>query len=184
MKTAIPQNLPGGSTAMVQGFYRGWDELRTVPAGQQSGLRVIVLFTDGASNSVPGMYDGSGVAKGLRTYDFPKNFPDPDRPDAQQPVHHGSLPHADRRWKSELQHAGRQLEQQERACRGAAPAADRASISSVAARAFRSRFRCRRPALKVNGVPQNIAPRASAIRISRPSGIRRRCSTSTTPRAT
>jgi hypothetical protein len=37
-----------------------------------------VLFTDGASNSVPGMYDGTGVAKGLRTYDFPKNTPDPD----------------------------------------------------------------------------------------------------------
>jgi Flp pilus assembly protein TadG len=74
----IPQNLPGGSTAMVQGLYRGWDELRTVPAGQQSGLRVIVLFTDGASNSVPGIYDASGQSKGLRTYDFPKNSPDPD----------------------------------------------------------------------------------------------------------
>ena len=50
----IPNTLPGGSTAMVEGLYRGWDEVRTVPAGQQSGLRVIVLFTDGASNSVPG----------------------------------------------------------------------------------------------------------------------------------
>ena len=39
---------------MVEGLYRGWDELRSVPSGQQSGLRVIVLFTDGASNSVPG----------------------------------------------------------------------------------------------------------------------------------
>lgn len=73
----IPNSLPGGSTAMVEGLYRGWDELRTVPGGQQSGLRVIVLFTDGASNSVPGFYDG-GIAKGLRTYDFPKNMPDPD----------------------------------------------------------------------------------------------------------
>jgi hypothetical protein len=76
---AIPQNLPGGSTAMVEGLYRGWDELRSVPAGSQSGLRVIVLFTDGASNSVPGFYPAApGVAKGLRTYDFPKNLPDPD----------------------------------------------------------------------------------------------------------
>jgi Flp pilus assembly protein TadG len=75
----IPNTLPGGSTAMVQGLYRGWDELRTVPAGQQSGLRVIVLFTDGASNSVPGFYDvAPGTAKGLRTFDFPKNLPDPD----------------------------------------------------------------------------------------------------------
>jgi hypothetical protein len=64
---------------MVEGLYRGWDELRTVANGQQSGLRVIVLFTDGASNSVPGIYPVSpGTAKGLRTYDFPKNAPDPD----------------------------------------------------------------------------------------------------------
>jgi hypothetical protein len=75
---AIPQNLPGGSTAMVEGLYRGWDEIRTVPRGQQSSLRIIVLFTDGASNSVPGFYDSATVAKGLRTYDFPKHNPDPD----------------------------------------------------------------------------------------------------------
>jgi Flp pilus assembly protein TadG len=74
----IPSTLPGGSTAMVEGLYRGWDELRSVPLGSQSGLRVIVLFTDGASNSVPGFYDSATVAKGLRTFDFPKNFPDPD----------------------------------------------------------------------------------------------------------
>jgi Flp pilus assembly protein TadG len=75
----VPQNLPGGSTAMVEGLFRGWDEVRSVPAGAQSGLRVIVLFTDGASNSVPGNYPASpGVAKGLRTFDFPENPPDPD----------------------------------------------------------------------------------------------------------
>ena len=75
----VPESLPGGSTNMVEGLYRGWDELRTVPSGQQSGLRVIVLFTDGASNSVPGNYDASlGTAKGFRTYDFPKRSPDPD----------------------------------------------------------------------------------------------------------
>ena len=51
----IPSTLPGGSTNMVEGLYRGWDELRSVTDGQQSGLRVIVLFTDGASNSVPGI---------------------------------------------------------------------------------------------------------------------------------
>jgi Flp pilus assembly protein TadG len=75
----VPGLLPGGSTNMVEGLYRGWDELRTVPAGQQSGLRVIVLFTDGASNGVPADYDiAAGVARTLRTWDFPKNFPDPD----------------------------------------------------------------------------------------------------------
>jgi Flp pilus assembly protein TadG len=74
----IPNNLPNGSTAMVEGLYRGWDELRTVASGQQSGLRVIVLFTDGASNSVPGLYDAEpNLPRGLRTYDFPKHNPDP-----------------------------------------------------------------------------------------------------------
>jgi len=74
----VPNTLPGGSTNMVEGLYRGWDELRAVPAGSQSGLRVIVLFTDGASNGVPGNYDGTGVAKTLRTWDFPKSGNDPD----------------------------------------------------------------------------------------------------------
>ena len=79
MYADIPNTLPGGSTNMVEGLYRGWDELRSVPAGQQSGLRVIVLFTDGASNSVPGNYDAApGQGRTLRTYDFPKVLPDPD----------------------------------------------------------------------------------------------------------
>jgi Flp pilus assembly protein TadG len=78
VKNDVPQNLPGGSTLMVEGLYRGWDELRTVPSGTQSSLRIIVLFTDGASNGVPGTYDGSGVAKSLRSWDFPKNAIDPD----------------------------------------------------------------------------------------------------------
>jgi Flp pilus assembly protein TadG len=75
----IPNSLPGGSTLMVEGLYRGWDELRTVPSGSQSGLRVVVLFTDGASNGVPGFYEPSpGTARALRTYDFPDHPPDPD----------------------------------------------------------------------------------------------------------
>jgi len=73
----VPNTLPGGSTNMVEGLYRGWDELRTVPAGTQSSLRIIVLFTDGASNGVPANWDGTGVAKSMRTFDFPKNLPDP-----------------------------------------------------------------------------------------------------------
>ena len=89
VKADIPNGLPGGSTAMVEGLYRGWDELRTVPAGQQSSLRIIVLFTDGASNSVPGNHDGTGIAKGLRTADFPKNAPDPDGQTWAQPQING-----------------------------------------------------------------------------------------------
>ena len=82
----VPSTLPGGSTNMVEGLYRGWDELRTVPLGSQSGLRIIVLFTDGASNGVPANWDGTGVAKAMRTYDFPKNFPDPDGQTWNDPV--------------------------------------------------------------------------------------------------
>ena len=71
--------LPGGSTNMVEGLYRGWDEVRSVPSGQQSGLRIIVLFTDGASNSVPADYPAAaGLPRALRTWDFPDNGPDPD----------------------------------------------------------------------------------------------------------
>jgi hypothetical protein len=77
-KAAVPNSLPGGTTAMPEGLYRGWDELRTVPSGQQSGLRVIVLFTDGSGNVFPGLYDASGTSKGLFTSDFPKRTPDPD----------------------------------------------------------------------------------------------------------
>jgi Flp pilus assembly protein TadG len=77
-KAAVPNSLPGGTTAMPEGLYRGWDELRTVPIGQQSGLRVIVLFTDGSGNVVPGLWDTSGIAKGLFTADFPDRTPDPD----------------------------------------------------------------------------------------------------------
>jgi von Willebrand factor type A domain-containing protein len=73
----VPTTLPGGSTAMAEGIYRGWDELRTVAAGSQSSIRIIVLFTDGVSNSVPSIWaDGSGVGEGLRTYDFPQNAGD------------------------------------------------------------------------------------------------------------
>jgi Flp pilus assembly protein TadG len=84
MISRVPQTLPGGSTAMVEGLYRGWDELRSVPLGSQSGLRVIVLFTDGASNSVPGFWDGA-TAKGLRTYDFPANPGDTNGQTHDQP---------------------------------------------------------------------------------------------------
>jgi hypothetical protein len=74
----VPNTLPGGSTNMVEGLYRGWDELRSVAAGSQSGLRIIVLFTDGASNGVPGNWDGAAFAKSMKSADFPKNYPDPD----------------------------------------------------------------------------------------------------------
>lgn len=57
-----------------QGLYRGWDELRRVPAGSQSGLRVIVLFTDGAPNSWAGnfnVFPGYAARGVIRSSDFP-----------------------------------------------------------------------------------------------------------------
>jgi Flp pilus assembly protein TadG len=155
MKAAIPQNLPGGSTAMVQGLYRGWDELRSVAGGQQSGLRVIVLFTDGASNSVPGMYDGSGIAKGLRTYDFPKNFPDPDGQTWNNPTIAG-LYHTQTGagnpnisvqvafWNNKTVLAG-------------APLLPLQSFHQQRRAGTPQSFPLQTNALKVNGVPQNIA---------------------------
>ena len=86
----IPSTLPGGSTNMVEGIYRGWDEIRSVPNGQQSGLRVIVLFTDGASNSVPGLYPGMATSRGLRTYDFPDRS-DPDSQTHNDPTYRWTL---------------------------------------------------------------------------------------------
>src|SRR4029077_10103774 len=86
LEADIPNTLPGGSTNMVEGIYRGWDQLRSVPATTQSGLRIIVLFTDGASNGVPGNFDGSGIAKTLKTADFPKFLPDPDGQTWMSPV--------------------------------------------------------------------------------------------------
>lgn len=77
LQAAVPNTLPGGFTSMAEGLYRGWDEVRTVSAGQQSGLRVIVLFTDGSGNIVPGLFDTSGIAKGVATSDFPRRSPDP-----------------------------------------------------------------------------------------------------------
>jgi Flp pilus assembly protein TadG len=75
---AVPESLPGGWTPMAEGLYRGWDEVRWVSNGTQSGLRVIVLFTDGSANGVPGNWDGTGISKSVSTNDFPRRTPDPD----------------------------------------------------------------------------------------------------------
>jgi Flp pilus assembly protein TadG len=91
MVTAVPNSLPGGSTNMVEGIYRGWDEVRTVPAGQQSGLRIIVLFTDGASNGLPGFWDSMVQAKSLRTADFPKNAADTNNMTWDSPAQGGMM---------------------------------------------------------------------------------------------
>ena len=85
----FPLALPGGWTPMGEGLYRGWDEVRSVPSGQQSGLRVIVLFTDGSANGVPGLWDGSGFSKSVSTSDFPHGSPDPGNITTDNPVIQG-----------------------------------------------------------------------------------------------
>ena len=89
LKADVPSALPGGTTATPEGLYRGWDELRSVSLGQQAGLRVIVLFTDGSGNVLPGFLDGSGIAKGVFSGDFPKVLPDPNNSTTNTPALQG-----------------------------------------------------------------------------------------------
>ena len=81
---------------MVEGLYRGWDELRTVPAGQQSGLRVIVLFTDGASNGVPPTTDGA-VSRSRSARGTSRSASRSRRPDVGPAPYRRAVRHADRR---------------------------------------------------------------------------------------
>jgi len=90
LKTDVPSSLPGGTTSMAEGLYRGWDEVRAVPNGMQAGLRVIVLFTDGSGNVFPGFLDASGVAKGVFSGDFPKVSPDPTNATTNTPSIQGA----------------------------------------------------------------------------------------------
>jgi hypothetical protein len=90
MIAAVPETIPSnGFTSMAEGLWRGWDELRTVPNGQQSSLRVLVLFSDGAANGVPGIFAGSPQPRSLNTSDFPRNIPDPDGMTSNTPTHIG-----------------------------------------------------------------------------------------------
>jgi len=76
----IAAGSSAGYTATSEGLYRGWDELRRVPSGSQSGLRVIVLFTDGVPNSWSGTFGVSSgyAAQGVvNTLDFPEMGGDP-----------------------------------------------------------------------------------------------------------
>jgi hypothetical protein len=75
LNSHIAAGTSAGYTVTSEGLYRGWDELRRVPSASQSGLRVIVLFTDGSPNSWSGTF---GVSAGyvdqgvVNTLDFPE----------------------------------------------------------------------------------------------------------------
>ena len=80
-KTAVLSHIGNaattGFTGSSEGLYQGWDQIRRVPSANQSALRIIVLFTDGAPNTFSGRFDvtnGAGtsnVAGALHTNDFP-----------------------------------------------------------------------------------------------------------------
>jgi Flp pilus assembly protein TadG len=55
----IDNAVANGATATAEALYQGWDQLRTVPSGSQSGLRIVLLFTDGSPNSVSGQFQVS-----------------------------------------------------------------------------------------------------------------------------
>ena len=96
MKAAVPNALPGGWTPMGEGLYRGWDEVRWVANGTQSGLRVIVLFTDGSANGVPGDWDGTGHRQERLDIGLPAAITRSGQHHDQQPGHPGSVRRADR----------------------------------------------------------------------------------------
>lgn len=56
IKGHITNSSSDGKTATAEALYRGWDQLRRVPADVQSGLRVVVLFSDGVPNTFTGRF--------------------------------------------------------------------------------------------------------------------------------
>jgi len=90
-KTTINSHIAGattvGFTGSSEGIYQGWDQLRRIPNGNQSGLRIIVMFTDGSPNTFSGQFNGTGftnLAGALHTNDFPLvNGQGQNNPEAQ-----------------------------------------------------------------------------------------------------
>ena len=70
----IAATKANGETATAEALYEAWDQLRAVPYGSQSGLRIVVLFTDGTPNSFPGKFQVmSPVPSGCSTSLWPLN---------------------------------------------------------------------------------------------------------------
>lgn len=45
-----------GATSTAEGLYQAWNQLRLVPTDNQSSLRAVVLFSDGAPNGFPALF--------------------------------------------------------------------------------------------------------------------------------
>jgi Flp pilus assembly protein TadG len=60
-KTNLVNHVNGsnsnGNTSSAEAMLQAWDQLRMVPNNLQSGLRIIVFFTDGAPNTFNGRFD-------------------------------------------------------------------------------------------------------------------------------
>jgi hypothetical protein len=56
IQSHISSSVSQGKTSTAEGLFRGWDQLRRVPPDLQSGVRVVVLFTDGAPNTFSGTF--------------------------------------------------------------------------------------------------------------------------------
>jgi hypothetical protein len=56
IESHIDATIADGSTATSEALYQAWDQLRSVPTGTQSALRVVVLFTDGCPNTLSGRF--------------------------------------------------------------------------------------------------------------------------------
>ena len=88
VKNHISNSNSGGQTSTAEALYRGWDQLRRVPNDIQAGLRVVVLFTDGAPNTISAPFEvhtGNSassplrgtVVGGMHVWDFPSLNPRP-----------------------------------------------------------------------------------------------------------
>jgi Flp pilus assembly protein TadG len=53
----INGSTSNGNTSSAEAMLQAWDQLRLVPTNLQSGLRIIVFFTDGAPNTFNGRFD-------------------------------------------------------------------------------------------------------------------------------
>jgi len=62
-------------TATSEGLYQGWNQLRLVPFAEQSGMRVVILFTDGSPTAFGAQWDveDEGTIHGvMKSGEFPK----------------------------------------------------------------------------------------------------------------
>ena len=178
----IPQNLPGGSTAMVEGLYRGWDELRTVPAGSSPASASLCCSPTARRTACRPTRAARECRAALRTSDFPKNFPDPDNMTLEQPAHRRALQHERRATSSPTTRSRRPsgTARQSHAKHAVDAAAELPPGHRSAG--MPTSFALQTPRSTVNGVAQNVRRGLRGSNAGAGTAIRRRSATSTTRR--